>query len=201
MSIIIPKPTQNNFEPIPAGNYVGRCISMIDLGTQEFIYLGESKKQRKVRISFETPMEQKVFSTEKGEQPYLLSKEFGLSMNEKAALRKNLESWRGKPYTEEELENFDITKVLGQPCMINIIHKEKNGKIYVDIASITPLPKGLTCPDPINKIVEFSIEDFNQDIFDSLPDFLKEKITNSPEFIKKMDELSKDFQSTPEVEI
>lgn len=49
-----------------------------------------------------------------GEQmPRLVSKEFTLSLNEKSKLRQALQSWRGKAFTAEELQGFDLRKVLG----------------------------------------------------------------------------------------
>ena len=110
-------------ELIPAGNYIARCYQMIEIGTVEEIIIGEKKTLRKVRIGWELPDELRVFNPEKGEQPCVISQEFTLSMNEKANLRKMLASWRGKDFTEDEARCFDISKLLGVPCMLNIIHK------------------------------------------------------------------------------
>ena len=140
-------------EPIPAGNYIARCYQMIQIGNVEEIILGEKKILNKVRIGWELPLELKVFSEERGEQPLVISKEFTLSLHEKSNLRATLKSWRGKDFTEKEAESFDITKLLGVQCMLNIIHKpgtKDPGKVYEQIAGITPMPKGVTCPAQIN---------------------------------------------------
>lgn len=172
-----------NFAPVPAGTYAARCFSMVHIGTIVEEYNGDSKEQNKVRISWELPTEKKVFSEEKGEQPYSVSKDFTLSMHEKANLRKFLESWRGKGFTEEEAKSFDITKLLGKPCMLSVIHKtSKQGKLYAEISSVSTLPKGLECPAQINPTFEFSFENFDQAKFDSLPDWLKDKIKTSKEY-------------------
>lgn len=171
------------FAPVPAGTYAARCYSMIHIGTVTEDYMGESKELNKVRITWELPTELKVFKEENGEQPYSVSKEFTLSMHEKANLRKFLESWRGKGFTDEEVKSFDVAKLLGKSCLISIIHKtSKQGNPYAVISSCSTLPKGMICPDQINPSFEFSWENFDQDKFDNLPDWLKDKMKTSNQY-------------------
>jgi hypothetical protein len=47
----------------------------------------------------------------------VISKEFTLSMHEKSTLRQFLESWRGKAFTEKEALSFDVTALIGKPCL------------------------------------------------------------------------------------
>ena len=74
-------------------------------------------------MGWELPTEIKVFKDENGEQPCVISKEYTLSMAEKANLRIAFKIMAVKIFTEDEAKSFDITKLLGVPCMINIIHK------------------------------------------------------------------------------
>ena len=172
-----------NYEPVPAGNFVARCYQMIHIGTVVENYMGENKEMDKVRIVFELPTELKVFKEEEGPKPLSISKEFTNSLSEKANLRKFLEGWRGKGFLAEELKKFDITKVLGKPCMLSIIHKtSKQGKVYADISSVSVLPKGLTCPDQINPSFEFNYMPFDEKKFNMLPDWLKDKIKTSKQY-------------------
>jgi len=167
----------------PSGNFIARCYSMIHIGTIEEDYMGEKKHLNKVRITWELPNELKVFKEENGEQPFSISKEFTLSLHEKATLRKFLESWRGKGFTDDESKKFDIARLVGVPCMLNIIHKvSKNGNTYADIASVSAMPKGITAPEQINKSVIFTITQPDWDVFDKFPDFLKTKIKSSQEY-------------------
>lgn len=179
---IIAENKGGDFVLIPAGNHIARCYAMIEIGTvkeESGIYAG--KESHKVRITWETPHECHDFG--KGLQPFSISKEFTLSMHEKATLRKMLESWRGRSFTEEEAKRFDITKLLGVPCMINVIHKTSGkGSTYPDISSIATLPKGLEAPGQVNASYVLSFDNWNQNIFDSLPDFVKEKIKSSKEY-------------------
>lgn len=172
-------------ELIPAGNYIARCYQMIQIGTVDEIINNETKQMNKVRIGWELPTETRVFSEERGEQPFVISKEYTLSLSDKANLRKMLASWRGKDFTEEQAKCFDISVLMGIPCMLNVIHKlSKDGtKTYQEIGSVSPMPKGVECPAQINKNTILEYDNFDYVLFDSLPDFIKDKIKNSKEFI------------------
>jgi hypothetical protein len=91
--------------------------------------------------------------------PHVVSKKYTMSLNEKANLRKDLQSWRGRTFAPEELEGFDITKLMGANCMIQIIHTHADNKIYANVASITPLYKGISRVEPENPTVIFQIGD------------------------------------------
>ena len=136
-----------------------------------------------VRITWELPKERKVFKEENGEQPYSISKEYTISMNEKANLRKDLESWRGKAFTEKEAESFDITKLLGVAGLLNVIHKQgKNGNTYAVVSGISPVPKGMECPPQENKTFELSYSAWDDKKFAGLTEFIKEKMQQTAEF-------------------
>jgi len=172
-------------EPIPAGAYAARCYSIVDLGTREEVIQGNAKVIHKIRITFELPTERRVFSEEKGEQPCVISKEFNLVLSEKSTLRAFLRSWRGKDFTEAEAAAFDVAKLIGAPCLLNIIHvagKANPSRMYDEISSVSPLPKGMVCPPQENPSFEFSFDGYSQEVFDSLPNFLKEKVAGSYEF-------------------
>lgn len=182
-SIVATNTGGSDYAPMEAGMYVARCVQMIQIGTITENIEGKDKVLHKVRLGFEFPTELKVFKEEKGEQPYFLSKEYTLSMHEKATLRIHLETWRGKKFTEEESEAFDVTRLLKVPCMINVVHKtSKKGKTFAEIGSISPLMKGMVCPEQINETSLLCYDDFNEQLFESLPDFLKDKIKSSAEY-------------------
>ena len=175
MPLIAHKPADGgDYEKTPEGNHVARCYSVIDLGEHEQVWQSESKGyKRRVRIAFELPLE-----LMQDGRPFSASKEYVLSLHEKASLRKDLESWRGRSFTETELAGFDILKLLGVPCMINVLHQlnEHNGKTYANITAITPLPKGFEVPPQVNKTVQFSLDDATDAEFDALPDYVQKRI-------------------------
>jgi len=168
----------------PQGNHTAICVRMIHVGTTTNEYLGEKKRQNRVRLYFELSHEKAIFNPENGEENFMVSKEYTLSMHEKATLRKDLESWRGKAFTEDEAKAFDITKLLGIPCMVNIIIKthETTKNTYAQIASISGLPKGMAKPDRVNDLFEFSVSDFDETKFLTLSEWLQNKIKESEEY-------------------
>lgn len=184
--MIIAKSTPTiSHDPVPAGTHVARCVEMIHLGSRDDEYQGRTYKSNKVRITWELPLELKVFNPEKGEQPYVVSKEFSLTMSEKSNLRAFLTSWRGKGFTEDEARAFDVTKLLGVPCMLSIIHepgKKDPSKMYERIASVSTLPKGMVCPPQINPTRMFSLDKFDESVFLTLPDWIKDIIRESDEY-------------------
>lgn len=175
------------FEPLPAGAYIARCYSIIDLGTQTWSSAQYGEQiQRKIRLSFELPTELKKFSDDKGEQPIVISKEFTLSMHPKSGLRKFVESWLGKKLSKEDLNNFSEKDLIEKPCLLNIIHSQGEVK-YANINSISPLMAGVKCPPQINPSVIFSLTaPLNEEIFKKLPEFIRKKIEMSPEYQAKL---------------
>lgn len=180
------KPTGGQFEQIPPGNHVAICYRFIDLGTQMVEWQGAKKTQRKVLVSWEFPNELLTTGDYAG-QPFTTGKRYTWSMNEKASLRHDLESWRGKAFTDDDFSGpnrFNVKSIVGKPCMLSIVHETKDGTTYANIKSVAAIPKGFTVPQPINPPVYFSLqrEFFDNAVLDGLSDKLKETIKNSPEY-------------------
>jgi len=185
-------------EPVPAGTYPARCYKIIHFGTIPDTYMGEQKMTNKIRLDWELPTEMRTFDPEKGEQPLSISKDYTLSMNEKANLCRDLESWRGKQFTDEEAVDFDIASVAGKECMINVAHKvsASSGNVYAYVASVSPMPKGMECPDQINPSFIWDYdENFDLNVLDNMHDFFQGKIRSSAEFGAKID--PPDIQEAP----
>lgn len=185
MSLIIQQES-STFQQVPVGQHIAVCYQMIDLGTQEVEYKGETKHQKKVIIGWELSNE----LMESG-QPFVINRTYTASMNDKSNLHKDLMNWRGRKFTTTELESFDLTTIIGKACMLSCIESE-NGK-YVNVNNVTGLPKGTKSPKLVNKEIILSLDplQFDQDVFDSLGDYYKEKIKLSPEYAKAVDNESK----------
>lgn len=174
-----------SFQLAPIGNHLAICVRVVDLGTQKDSYLGKPKIQRKVVLGFELVEEKAVFDESRGEESFLVSREYTLSLGEKANLRHDLESWRGRAFTEEELKGFDLKKLLGAPCMVNVVHEmSKQKRQYSKIKSITTLPKKMKktdVPKPTLDLINYDIEDVTGGDFSKLPKYLQDKIAASCE--------------------
>lgn len=169
----------------PVGMHLARIYQIIDLGTTE--QGGQfAGKKRKVQILFELPLETAIFNPEKGEQPYYARNMYTLSMNEKSTLRKDVHSIEGRILTEEEAKKYNVFSLLGRECMVNIIHKPSGDRVFANIQTITPLPKGMVCPPAVNPPLVFSTQAPDMEAFRSLPEFVQDKIKLSDEFIAYM---------------
>jgi hypothetical protein len=178
-----------NFKRVPSGVHIGRCYSLIDLGTQLSTGQYGEKLQHKIRVAWELfgeDEEGKPLTVEFDgkEMPMTISKSYTLSLSEKASLRKDLQSWRGREFTDEEAKGFDISKLIGAYCMVNVTTSETNGKTYSNVANLTPLPTALKAskPAPIHEVVTFDLDNPDWAVFDSFHDKLKDAIKRSPEF-------------------
>lgn len=168
--------------------HLARCYRIVDLGTQESTYLGQVKKLSKVMLQFEVHGEGEdgqPIVTAKGE-PMSISKNFTLSLAEMATLRKDLQTWRGREFTADELRGFELKNVLGAWAMISVIKAMgNNGKEYTNIAAIMSVPSAIKkagLPKGHNDLKLFSIDEPDMTLFDSFSNGLKEKIQKSPEW-------------------
>jgi hypothetical protein len=186
----LPKPTEGggDFKPAPAGNILGICYQIIHLGTQDTTFQGEKKTAEQVRFSWELHDPDAVM--EDG-RPMMISKTYTWSMHEKATLRKHLEAWRGIKFKDSDFGpgGFEIEKVLGKACLLQIIHNDKGEKVYANIANISQLPRGMKVPRMHNETVFLWLEpgEFDVGVFDKLSDRMKDTIEKSPEYQAVLD--------------
>ena len=184
--ILIKSKNENKREIVPSGTHIAICYSMIHIGTVEWEWQGETKHSDKIRLSFELPNEMRDFGGE--EKPMAISKEYTLSLHEKSNLRRDLEGWRGKSFTKEELNRFDVTNLLGKSCNVSIIHKKsKSGNEFAQIGSISGISKGTKCPEQINESFIFNYEDnFNAEWLEQQPDWIQDQIKGTDEYKSKI---------------
>lgn len=142
----------------PEGQFGARCVDVIDLGESVVNYPGtQPYLAQKVVLVF--------WTGEKDEEtgkPLNLSNEFTLSMGKKANMRKFLESWRGKSYTEDEAKDgVPIDRLYGAPALISTEHKPtKAGKTFCAISSISPLPKAMVNAIPKVEAIEYERDEW-----------------------------------------
>lgn len=142
-----------NIPKLEGGVYTAISSAIIDLGLQTSEKF--DKTQRKFMMVWTIIGEEVDINGQK--QPRTISKEYSFSLNEKSTLRKDLQAWRGKPFTEEELRGFNLLNILNKACQLQIILEEKNGKQYNNIASIMALPKG-TQVEPLKETFHVDLE-------------------------------------------
>ncbi len=147
------------------GKHNAVCIGIIDMGTQKTPY-GSLKK---VALLWEVSV---------NDQRKVISREYTKSFGQSASLRLHLESWRGRPFTKEELANFKLCKILGAPCEIEI--RKSNGQKYVE--KVYRLPKTEEVPKSNTEYIVFNFDDEKTySNLNRIPEYLIQRIRQAPE--------------------
>jgi len=144
MPIISKKPENDgNFELIPEGTHQAVCYAVWDLGIQKSIYQGKESLKPQIIISWEVDIRIQAEGKYKDKR-MVVSKKYTNSLSEKAHLFNDLTAWRGRAFTEQELDGFDVEATIGANCYINITHKKSQDgkKTYVNVSAVMALPKG-----------------------------------------------------------
>lgn len=146
MPIIATANESKSFTPAPEGVHQAVCCDVIDLGLVQSAFAdektGQPKTQHKVNVVWQ------IAETRDDGKRFQLYKRYTLSLHEKAALRHDLESWRGRAFTDDELKGFDVEKLIGVNGFVNVQHrKSKDGtRTYANVVSVMPVPKNLGLP-------------------------------------------------------
>ena len=129
---------ESNFIQAPPGVHIAVCVDEIDIGLIPNRFDPESDPVPTVRLVWQIAEEMS------DGRPFLIKKDYRASLHEKAGLRHDLQAWRGREFTFDELVGFDLEKIVGACCQLNIVPKtSKKGRVFSNIAAIMPLPKGV----------------------------------------------------------
>lgn len=129
--------TATAFRPAPAGVHQAVAVDVVDMGILEVTYQGKTKKQHKIRVVWQ------IEELMDDGKPFICQKRYTLSLNEKSTLRKDLESWRGRAFTDTELDGFDVESILGVNCLLNVMQVQKGGETYANVTAVMPLKRGM----------------------------------------------------------
>lgn len=170
MAIIISS-GNTEFKKASGGAHKAVCYKIADLGShysEQF-----DKTTRKCMISFE------ILDEKDDSGKNLTISWFGtLSLHEKSKLRPQLEGWRGKKFSEEELKGFDLSKLLGVPVNLYLIEDEK----YTNIQNMMKWT-GEERPIPTNEIMEIGFDTAEHFAnIETLSDKMKEDIKTTQEY-------------------
>jgi len=183
------------FTPCPTGMHHAICYGVVDIGTQPGF--GKFPPKRKVVILYEFPdlridLPDKHDADKKVNLPRALSIKETLTLASKGNLRPILEGWRGRPFTEQELEGFDLKNVIGANALVNVIHDagtgQNAGKIYANIKTVNPLAQGMKKRTNELPPVFFSFDDVPRGsreikLPENLPQWVTGLIMQSDEYI------------------
>lgn len=120
------------FEPCPAGLHAAVCCDVIDRGLMPTQWGDKHKVQIRWQVS----------ETGKNGQRFVVSKLYTLSLHPKSVLRADLESWRGRAFPAAGPVEFDLTKLLGVNCQINVVQAQKGDAVYANVKGVVPIGRG-----------------------------------------------------------
>ena len=174
MALNIREMTDTSFINLKPGTYKSRVTGVAELGLQETTYKDVQKIQKQIALLFS------VFEND-GSTPVILGKSFAMTIRDNATLRKAIIAIRGKDFTPEELNDWDLAELLGLPCLITIDQYERKGYTNMAIKQITTSLTDSTTPEiEVKDYIYFDIDDMETwTSFTRMPKWLQIKINNS----------------------
>jgi hypothetical protein len=165
-----------SFTPAPAGLHNAVCVWVIDLGTQATPFGNKAK----VLLGWEL-----VNALQDDGRPFVISRQFGATLSKQGALRPLIESWRGRPLTQDEAAGFDLKTLVGQPCKVLIQHAEtKDGRLFANVSAVIKADPGQ--PTTAQAALVFFDQDQPDPVAQSkLPDWINRLIEQAVRVEKK----------------
>ena len=123
----------------PEGLHQAICCDVVDRGMVTVTYDGVSREVHQIEIRW--LLDPELDAVER----FMVSRRYTNSLNEKAKLRSHLQAWRGKNFTPEELQKFDLETLVGVNCQVQIVHAlKKDGGKWANVSAVVPLGNGMT---------------------------------------------------------
>lgn len=168
-SIKLTEESGGDFKRLETGVYNARCDLLADLGMRETNF-GD---KHKVYIRFAIP-DQTVEKEDGTTFQMSIGSQYTASLNKKANLRKMLENWRGKPFTDEELKGFELTKLLNAPATVVVgSYVDREGKERPKIESVIRCKANVEPLD--HEAVAFGLDSTERELADA-PEWISEAI-------------------------
>lgn len=189
-------------KPVPQGVHHAICIAIYDIGSQLNTISGNYNEQ--LIVTWEVPGQRMKWEKdgEQFEAPMVQSRFYTASLHEKSNLRKDLEGWREKQFTPEELAGFHLSKLLGVNCMLQIIHKVKGDRTTAQVKAVLKKLPNLPDLKPERHMILYSLVEpdmaeihknvrafihwgrdiMKPEINELIPDFVKSKILGCKEW-------------------
>jgi len=122
----------SNFSPHPETDGPIKAV-LVDV-TELKKRMTQYGEKDEFRLVFETECEDE----ENDRRFCIWSRGYTPSLNEKAALRKDLKKMMGRDLTQLELDEFDMESLIGHGVKLIIQHEHKDDKTYANISFIAP---------------------------------------------------------------
>ena len=169
---ILAKLKPSEFKPLDAGTHLAICDAVVAVGLQETKFGIKDT----LFLRFEVPAEriQYIKDGEEIDESMTIWARYNNNLHEKAKLSQHLEAWRGEDFTpQEEVDGFDLSTLLGKPCVISVKHNSQNGsKTHANVDTVAKIMKGQEIPPQELKSICFGPDDTDE--WEDLPKFLQD---------------------------
>lgn len=132
------KSNGGDFQPAPEGVQKGVLVDIVDLGLKDDRF-NPGEQIPKMRFVFQTEDE-----TDDG-TPFLVSTyPLTASMNSKSNVFGIVTTLLGRKPADEDFDaddNFDLDPLIGTNVQIDVIHTEKDAKVFANVSKVMPLNK------------------------------------------------------------
>lgn len=116
----------NAYAPAPEGEHNAVCVDATDIELKDTPW----GKKPKFRLVWELDCKM-----DDG-RPFVVGKTYTASLDQKATLRKDLKTWRGRDFTADEAKAFDTERLIGAPCRVIVAHAERDGETYANVETV-----------------------------------------------------------------
>lgn len=165
-----------DFTPAPAGTFAAVCVDIQPRGWEKRNYAGEEKWQETLMVAWQ--LEERMDNG----KPFLASKFYNFSINEKSNLYADLTTWRGEEppfdpdmdYKPKDILTIIEREYLLKNCLLNIIHRQSKmtGRTYANIKGVLKPTKSAQLITPEDYVRLKDREPKPPDVFDATGEFL-----------------------------
>jgi hypothetical protein len=167
---LLAKEKGGDFKKLDEGTHLAICDAVVGVGMQDTPW---GTQQEHVWVRFEVPAERVQFVRDgiEVDEPMTIWTRYNNTLNRKSSLRKDLDTWRGRKFTVEELQGFELFDLVGRHCQITVVHNESKDNIYANVAAIAQVMKGIERPPMELNTIRFGPDDTDQ--YNELPEWLQ----------------------------
>ena len=171
---------------LETGTYAAVCVGVAAIGEQYVDYSkfgkDENGKTRKPKYEYHMVFIWDIPSKlDDDGKPKQLSKEINVAFSSTSNLNKILSAWNSRTYTSAECRDANLEEQIGKACILTVEATESG---FSNVKAVSAIPDGMTAPTTNTPPIIFSVFEWNDDVFKTLPDWLQNKIKQSTQYQK-----------------
>jgi hypothetical protein len=187
MGLLAKKPSQSegNYETPPQGAHLARVTRVIDLGTQEKSYKGETKMEPQMLITFEL-VDTIMTTGDLAGQPFIFNKKVKNSIHPESSYAGLFTALTGlAPSKDPNPEDYHPSRILNTPCQVQIIHKPKDdGGVWANLGAVMQVAPSTVVRQASTPLVIFDMDDLpvSNAQLELISEYWQNLIKASPEY-------------------